>query len=85
MGDVVLETRRAIERAPSKRIFILRCNLYASFLDSSLPEFDASALRFKRAGARTAPVYTTQKLNLLTGGTDKLFRGSVAGRCGRCY
>lgn len=36
------------------------------------------------SGARAAP-YTTQKLNLLTGGADKLFRGSVAGRCGRRY
>lgn len=41
-------------------------------------------LSVPRARTRAGP-YTTQKLNLLTGGTDKLFRGSVAGRCGRRY
>lgn len=45
-------------------------------------EFDASALRFKHRGPlsrdRSGP-YTTQKLNLLTGGTDKLFRGPWQG------
>lgn len=52
--------------------------IYMRHFEIRHSEFDASALRFKRCGPlsrdRSGP-YTTQKLNLLTGETDKLFRG----------
>jgi len=46
-------------------------------------ESDAFALRFKRRGSLAmegrSDAYTTQKPNLLTGGTDKLFLGPQQG------
>lgn len=66
-------------RCMSQRvIFILPVDLCV-ILKIRQSQFDASALRFKRRGPLAGPSYTTQKLNLLTGGTDKSFRGPWRG------